>query len=47
MEQFQLLSRGGVKFNKKRFGSDVKIFNVRLCHLTWNKSAFTLLLLAL
>ncbi|KAK7694190.1 hypothetical protein QCA50_001370 [Cerrena zonata] len=27
MEAFQLLSRGGAKFNKKRFENDVKIFN--------------------
>lgn len=29
METFHLLSTGGVKFNKKRFEADVKLFNVR------------------
>ena len=36
MEPFHLLSRGGVKFNKKRFISDVKLFNVCILHLTCN-----------
>lgn len=28
MEAFQLLSRGGVQFNKNRFKKDVDLFNV-------------------
>lgn len=37
MEAFQLLSRGGARFNKQRFKSDVQIFNVRkcICQLFW------------
>jgi ATP-dependent RNA helicase DDX52/ROK1 len=31
MEAFQLLSRGGARFDKQRFKSDVEIFNVRKC----------------
>lgn len=30
MEAFQLLSRGGAVFNKKRFTNDVQLFNVSL-----------------
>src|SRR5882757_3328484 len=30
MEAFHLLSRGGVKFDKQKFKSDVKLFSVRL-----------------
>ena len=29
MEAFHLLSRGGVNFDKQRFKSDVRLFNVR------------------
>lgn len=28
MEAFQLLSRGGARFNKQRFKSDVQLFTV-------------------
>ena len=31
MEAFQLLSRGGARFDKQRFKSDVQLFNVRIC----------------
>jgi hypothetical protein len=47
MEQFQLLSRGGAKFNKKRFESDVKLFNVRLSCLYLKKNPPSPRLLAL
>lgn len=30
MEAFQLLSRGGLNFDKKRFKNDVKLFQVRI-----------------
>ena len=33
MEAFQLLARGGVQFDKKRFKNDVARFNVRCCSL--------------
>lgn len=29
MEAFQILSRGGARFDKNRFKNDVKLFNVR------------------
>ena len=29
MEAFQLLARGGLKFDKKRFQEDVQLFDVR------------------
>ncbi len=32
METFRLLSRGGVKFNKKRFKTDMDLFEVRYDH---------------
>ena len=31
MEAFQLLARGGAKFDKKRFQDDVKLFDVSSC----------------
>jgi len=34
MEAFQLLSRGGARFDKQRFKSDVQLFVVRNMHLT-------------
>jgi ATP-dependent RNA helicase DDX52/ROK1 len=34
METFSLLSRGGVKFNKKKFQNDIKLFNVSVLTLS-------------
>jgi len=35
MEAFQVLSRGGVRFDKQRFKSDVQLFNNKVCTSTF------------
>jgi hypothetical protein len=47
MEPFHLLSGGGAKFDKKRFESDVRLFNVRDLLFDLKKTAFTVPLVAL